>query len=136
MMVVVAVMVIVMVMMIIVVPVMMVVLAYDDGGVCADDGGVDRNSHNVGSGDHLFLNTIQVTASRLDLELAMTQDPDCDVNNCPVHNKVISGFSGPPSGQGAGSGARTRDRMVPADLRADSQATVLPTPPSLYRKSV
>ncbi|GFN86288.1 hypothetical protein PoB_001279400 [Plakobranchus ocellatus] len=37
-------------------------------------------------------------------------------------------LSGPPSGQGAGSGARTRDRMVPADLRADSQATVLPTP--------
>ncbi|GFO38554.1 hypothetical protein PoB_006505900 [Plakobranchus ocellatus] len=39
-------------------------------------------------------------------------------------------LSGPPSGQGAGSGARTRDRRVPADLRADSQATVLPTPPS------
>ncbi|GFO31256.1 hypothetical protein PoB_005776100 [Plakobranchus ocellatus] len=41
-------------------------------------------------------------------------------------------LSGPPSGQGAGSGARTRDRRVPADLRADSQATVLPTP--LYNK--
>ncbi|GFN80907.1 hypothetical protein PoB_000741300 [Plakobranchus ocellatus] len=38
-------------------------------------------------------------------------------------------LSGPPSGQGAGSGARTRDRRVPADLRANSQATVLPTPP-------
>ncbi|GFO35453.1 hypothetical protein PoB_006195800 [Plakobranchus ocellatus] len=38
-------------------------------------------------------------------------------------------LSGPPSGQGAASGARTRDRRVPADLRADSQATVLPTPP-------
>ncbi|GFO23700.1 hypothetical protein PoB_005020500 [Plakobranchus ocellatus] len=37
-------------------------------------------------------------------------------------------LSGPPSGQGAGSGARTRDRRVPADLRADSQATMLPTP--------
>ncbi|GFO41130.1 hypothetical protein PoB_006763500 [Plakobranchus ocellatus] len=37
-------------------------------------------------------------------------------------------LSGPPSGQGAGSGGRTRDRRVPADLRADSQATVLPTP--------
>ncbi|GFO36008.1 hypothetical protein PoB_006251300 [Plakobranchus ocellatus] len=37
-------------------------------------------------------------------------------------------LSGPPSGQGAGSGARTRDRRVPAYLRADSQATVLPTP--------
>ncbi|GFO05372.1 hypothetical protein PoB_003187700 [Plakobranchus ocellatus] len=40
-------------------------------------------------------------------------------------------LSGPPSGQGAGSGARTRDRRVPADLRADSQATVLPTPLAL-----
>ncbi|GFO36132.1 hypothetical protein PoB_006263700 [Plakobranchus ocellatus] len=39
-------------------------------------------------------------------------------------------LSGHPSGEGAGSGARTRDRRVPADLRADSQATVLPTPPS------
>ncbi|GFO13146.1 hypothetical protein PoB_003965100 [Plakobranchus ocellatus] len=39
-----------------------------------------------------------------------------------IHNKVISGF------QGAGSGARTCDRRVTTDLRADSQATVLPTP--------
>ncbi|GFO01306.1 hypothetical protein PoB_002781100 [Plakobranchus ocellatus] len=36
---------------------------------------------------------------------------------------------GPPSGRGADGGARTRDRRVPADLRADSQATVPPTPP-------
>ncbi|GFN92439.1 hypothetical protein PoB_001894500 [Plakobranchus ocellatus] len=35
---------------------------------------------------------------------------------------------GPPSGQGTGSGARTRNRRVPADLRADSLATVPPTP--------
>ncbi|GFO25030.1 hypothetical protein PoB_005153500 [Plakobranchus ocellatus] len=34
---------------------------------------------------------------------------------------------GPPSGQGAGGGARTRDRRVPADLMADSLATVPPT---------
>ncbi|GFO00862.1 hypothetical protein PoB_002736700 [Plakobranchus ocellatus] len=38
-------------------------------------------------------------------------------------------LSGPPSGQGAGGGARTSDRRVPADLRADSLATVPPTPP-------
>ncbi|GFO26593.1 hypothetical protein PoB_005309800 [Plakobranchus ocellatus] len=43
-------------------------------------------------------------------------------------------LSGPQSGQGVGSGARTRDRRVPADLRADSQATVLPTPQSMMRK--
>ncbi|GFO24643.1 hypothetical protein PoB_005114800 [Plakobranchus ocellatus] len=36
-------------------------------------------------------------------------------------------LSGPPSGQGAGGGARTRDRKVPADFRADSLATVPPT---------
>ncbi|GFN95812.1 hypothetical protein PoB_002231800 [Plakobranchus ocellatus] len=39
-------------------------------------------------------------------------------------------LSGPPSGQDAGGGARTRDRRVPADLRADSLATVPPTPPT------
>ncbi|GFN95787.1 hypothetical protein PoB_002229300 [Plakobranchus ocellatus] len=38
-------------------------------------------------------------------------------------------LSGPPSGQGAGEGARTHDRRVPADLRADSLATVPLTPP-------
>ncbi|GFO22176.1 hypothetical protein PoB_004868100 [Plakobranchus ocellatus] len=35
---------------------------------------------------------------------------------------------GPPSGRGADGGARTRDRRVPADLRADSQVTVAPMP--------
>ncbi|GFO49852.1 hypothetical protein PoB_007635700 [Plakobranchus ocellatus] len=45
-------------------------------------------------------------------------------------------LSGPPSGQGADSGARTRDRRVPADLRADSQATVLPTPPGKRKETV
>ncbi|GFO11310.1 hypothetical protein PoB_003781500 [Plakobranchus ocellatus] len=38
-------------------------------------------------------------------------------------------LSGPPSGQGASGGARTCDRRAPADLRADSLATVPPTPP-------
>ncbi|GFO29549.1 hypothetical protein PoB_005605400 [Plakobranchus ocellatus] len=37
-------------------------------------------------------------------------------------------LSGPPSDQGAGYGARTRDRSVPADLRADSLATEPLTP--------
>ncbi|GFO22441.1 hypothetical protein PoB_004894600 [Plakobranchus ocellatus] len=32
-------------------------------------------------------------------------------------------LSSPPSGQGAGGGARTRDRRVPADLRADSDSS-------------
>ncbi|GFN86798.1 hypothetical protein PoB_001330400 [Plakobranchus ocellatus] len=37
-------------------------------------------------------------------------------------------LSGPPSGQGVSGGARTRDRGIPADIRADSIATVPPTP--------
>ncbi|GFN89787.1 hypothetical protein PoB_001629300 [Plakobranchus ocellatus] len=39
---------------------------------------------------------------------------------------------GPPTGQGAGNGARTRDRRFPADLRADSLTTVPPTPDQLH----
>ncbi|GFO39599.1 hypothetical protein PoB_006610400 [Plakobranchus ocellatus] len=35
---------------------------------------------------------------------------------------------GPPSGQGAGSGARTRDRRVPANITADLLDTVPPKP--------
>ncbi|GFN75126.1 hypothetical protein PoB_000163200 [Plakobranchus ocellatus] len=35
-------------------------------------------------------------------------------------------LSGPPSNQGTGGGAQTRDRRVPIDLRADSLATVPP----------
>ncbi|GFN83150.1 hypothetical protein PoB_000965600 [Plakobranchus ocellatus] len=37
-------------------------------------------------------------------------------------------LSSPPRGQGADGGARTPDRRAPADLRADSIATVPPTP--------
>ncbi|GFN75936.1 hypothetical protein PoB_000244200 [Plakobranchus ocellatus] len=47
---------------------------------------------------------------------------------CPQQGDLR--LSGPPSGQDAGGGARTRDRRVPADLRADTLATVPPTPPS------
>ncbi|GFO33053.1 hypothetical protein PoB_005955800 [Plakobranchus ocellatus] len=43
-------------------------------------------------------------------------------------------LSCPPSGQGAGGGAQTSDRRVPADLGADSLAIVSPTPP-LYNYS-
>ncbi|GFO39546.1 hypothetical protein PoB_006605100 [Plakobranchus ocellatus] len=38
---------------------------------------------------------------------------------------------GPPSSRSASGGARAHDRRVPADLRADSLATVPPTPPPL-----
>ncbi|GFO42587.1 hypothetical protein PoB_006909200 [Plakobranchus ocellatus] len=36
--------------------------------------------------------------------------------------------SGPPSGQGAGGLARTRDRRVPANLRTGLLSTLPPTP--------
>ncbi|GFN86133.1 hypothetical protein PoB_001263900 [Plakobranchus ocellatus] len=42
-------------------------------------------------------------------------------------------LSGPPSGQGTGGGARTYDERVPADLRADSLATV-PLMPQLKQQ--
>ncbi|GFO25721.1 hypothetical protein PoB_005222600 [Plakobranchus ocellatus] len=40
-----------------------------------------------------------------------------------------SRLSGPPSSQGDSGGVRARNRRVPADLRAESLATVPPTPP-------
>ncbi|GFO21098.1 hypothetical protein PoB_004760300 [Plakobranchus ocellatus] len=39
-------------------------------------------------------------------------------------------LSGPPSGQGAGNGVRTRNKRIPTEIRADSLATVPPTPPT------
>ncbi|GFN80729.1 NADP dehydrogenase [ubiquinone] 1 subunit c2 [Plakobranchus ocellatus] len=53
---------------------------------------------------------------------------------CPQQGDLR--LSGPPSGQDAGGGARTRDRRVPADLRADSLATVPPTPPIKLMKTI
>ncbi|GFN82788.1 amine oxidase [Plakobranchus ocellatus] len=41
-------------------------------------------------------------------------------------------LSGPPSGQGTSGGARSRDRRVPAVLRADSLSIV---PPTLHGRS-
>ncbi|GFN89802.1 hypothetical protein PoB_001630800 [Plakobranchus ocellatus] len=40
-------------------------------------------------------------------------------------------LSGPPSGQGAGGGARTHGRRVPAYLKADSLTTVPLMPPNV-----
>ncbi|GFN89545.1 hypothetical protein PoB_001605100 [Plakobranchus ocellatus] len=48
------------------------------------------------------------------------------VSGCPQQDDLR--LSDPPSGQDAGAGARTRDRKVPADLRADLLASVPPTP--------
>ncbi|GFO46627.1 hypothetical protein PoB_007313200 [Plakobranchus ocellatus] len=46
-------------------------------------------------------------------------------------------LSGPPSGHGADGGARTRERRIPTDLRADSLATMPPTfPPQILRNNI
>ncbi|GFN91033.1 hypothetical protein PoB_001753900 [Plakobranchus ocellatus] len=45
-------------------------------------------------------------------------------------------LSGPPSGQGAGGGAQTRDRKVPANLRADSLSTMPPMPLTFGRQKL
>ncbi|GFN81463.1 hypothetical protein PoB_000796900 [Plakobranchus ocellatus] len=48
------------------------------------------------------------------------------LKNQTSSSQVDLRHSGPPSGQGAGGAARTRDRRVPADIRTDSPATVPP----------
>ncbi|GFN92738.1 endonuclease-reverse transcriptase [Plakobranchus ocellatus] len=50
------------------------------------------------------------------------------INNFISPQQGVLRLSDPPSGQDASGGARTRDRRVPANLRADSPATVPPTP--------
>ncbi|GFO37148.1 hypothetical protein PoB_006365300 [Plakobranchus ocellatus] len=45
-------------------------------------------------------------------------------------------LSGPPSGQGAGGGAQTRDRRVPTGLRVDSLATMPSTPPNVREENI
>ncbi|GFO19346.1 hypothetical protein PoB_004585100 [Plakobranchus ocellatus] len=70
------------------------------------------------------------------MESSLQTSPKCDsMTLCCLEASrafaqciVVYRLSGPPSGQGAGGGARARDRMVPADLREDSLATVPPRP--------
>ncbi|GFO11209.1 hypothetical protein PoB_003771400 [Plakobranchus ocellatus] len=50
-----------------------------------------------------------------------------DKSACPQHRDLR--LKGPPSGQGASGGARTPNKRVSTDLRADSLSTALPTPP-------
>ncbi|GFN86243.1 hypothetical protein PoB_001274900 [Plakobranchus ocellatus] len=52
----------------------------------------------------------------------------CEIGFCVHPQQGDLRFSGPPSCQGAGGEARTRDRRVPADLRADSLTTEPLTP--------
>ncbi|GFN99841.1 hypothetical protein PoB_002634700 [Plakobranchus ocellatus] len=56
----------------------------------------------------------------------MTAPPSPTQSQSQVASQQQGGLrlSGPPSGQGAGGWARTRDRKFPGDLRADSLTTV------------
>ncbi|GFO33952.1 sodium-coupled monocarboxylate transporter 1 [Plakobranchus ocellatus] len=54
------------------------------------------------------------------------QEKNNGVNNPGFVKEGDLRLLGPPSGQGAGRGARTRDRRVPPDLRSDSLATASP----------
>ncbi|GFN83268.1 hypothetical protein PoB_000977400 [Plakobranchus ocellatus] len=58
-------------------------------------------------------------------------DALCHQSPLKVHNNVISGFKALRQAR-----ARTRDRMVPANLGTDSLATVPPTPPLLRTSKV
>ncbi|GFN77560.1 hypothetical protein PoB_000406600 [Plakobranchus ocellatus] len=51
----------------------------------------------------------------------------------PQDDLRLSRLSSPPSSQGTGDGTRTRDKRLPEDLRADSLATVPPTPLEVVR---
>ncbi|GFO26477.1 guanylate cyclase [Plakobranchus ocellatus] len=47
---------------------------------------------------------------------------------CRIHNKVISGFQTLCQAKSEGGGVRTRNRKLPADLKAYSLSTMPPTP--------
>ncbi|GFO34655.1 hypothetical protein PoB_006116000 [Plakobranchus ocellatus] len=71
-----------------------------------------------------------VHTSMVKTHLKMTQKP---LGVTHASSEVSGRARSEAKGQGAGGGARTRDRMIPADLRADLIATVPPTPPLALR---
>ncbi|GFO24839.1 hypothetical protein PoB_005134400 [Plakobranchus ocellatus] len=64
--------------------------------------------------DHFLVKTCRVKNGHA------THSPLCEA----IPQQGDLKLSGPPSGQGAGGGAQTRDRSIPADIRADSLVTV------------
>ncbi|GFN95322.1 hypothetical protein PoB_002182800 [Plakobranchus ocellatus] len=61
----------------------------------------------------------------------------CDLASTGSHPSPQQGdlrLSDPPSGQGAVGGARTRDRRLPDEIRADSLSTTPATPPTEREK--
>ncbi|GFO14954.1 hypothetical protein PoB_004145900 [Plakobranchus ocellatus] len=70
----------------------------------------------------------RIRASRCKISFTRRDPPPYGQAWKPNPEQGVLRFSGPPSGQGASGGARTRDRRVPADLRADSLYIMPPTP--------
>ncbi|GFO34891.1 hypothetical protein PoB_006139600 [Plakobranchus ocellatus] len=71
--------------------------------------------------------TIERYTANVKANLLKTESSHRILYKQPVLKKVNSYFQALGHGQGAGDRARTRDRKVPADLRADSLSTVPPT---------
>ncbi|GFO05183.1 hypothetical protein PoB_003168800 [Plakobranchus ocellatus] len=78
-----------------------------------------EKGHNSKSFDQINLKLTQI-----EVHSSTTSQRHCWFGFCikSDHNKMISGFQGHRSGQVAGGGARARDRMVPADLKAKALA--------------
>ncbi|GFO15848.1 hypothetical protein PoB_004235300 [Plakobranchus ocellatus] len=79
------------------------------------------------SGPPMFLALVNYT---LEIKLTLSFHMTCRIGCLYIASPQQGGLrlSGPPPGQGAGGGARTPDRRVPADLRAKSLAILPPTP--------
>ncbi|GFN76698.1 hypothetical protein PoB_000320400 [Plakobranchus ocellatus] len=71
--------------------------------------------------------TTETLQALLLLVQVVGERPHTDEEMWPTHRQSLIHTRW--TGRGADGGARTRDRRVPADLRADSQATLPPTPP-------
>ncbi|GFO48153.1 hypothetical protein PoB_007465800 [Plakobranchus ocellatus] len=69
-----------------------------------------------------------------DVSSLQGEQTDWSWNTCPNQRDVR--LSGPPSGQGASGGDRTRDTRVAVDLRADSLATEPPMDQMLMQASI
>ncbi|GFN77124.1 hypothetical protein PoB_000363000 [Plakobranchus ocellatus] len=83
-----------------------------------------------------FLSSVSTASSSKkkppkDDDRAMVDVSDVEQKLAAIPQQGDLRLLGPPSGRDADGGARTRDRRVPADLRAHAQATVPPTPPQV-----
>ncbi|GFN81381.1 hypothetical protein PoB_000788700 [Plakobranchus ocellatus] len=99
--------------------------AYDDNDDKDDDddskGALDNDPALTSAGTLLSRVRAPLTASLPD---GVPESLRWDCRASPQQGDLR--LSGPLSGQGAGGGARPLDRRIPADIQADSLATVPP----------